>query len=107
MRDTGPSSQTDSGPPQPQSQGWPNRESDEAFLDETIEFWQPHYGDRTLTRADAREIAGNVAGFFGTLLECWAEAGGPTGGTTTTSESAGTISCAIPRPFTDGEGGST
>ncbi len=43
-----------------------------AFLDQTIEFWQPRTS-RTLTREDAREIVYNLSGFFAVLRE-WQEA---------------------------------
>jgi hypothetical protein len=45
----------------------PNSEQD--LLDETIQFWQPYYKDRTLTREDARQIRENIVGFFRVLME--------------------------------------
>lgn len=48
-----------------QSQTSPDQE---AFLDETIDFWQP-YSERQLTREDAREMVENITGFFSVLLE--------------------------------------
>jgi len=39
------------------------------FLDETTQFWQPRVG-HSLNREHARQIAGNVVGFF-QLLEDW------------------------------------
>lgn len=44
----------------------------EAFLDETIAFWQP-YSRRALTREDAREMIENVTGYFA-LFDEWARA---------------------------------
>jgi len=41
---------------------------EEAFLDRTIEVFQP-YSPTELTREDAREIAVNVTGLFGILLQ--------------------------------------
>jgi hypothetical protein len=39
------------------------------FLDETIRLWQPRVGHR-LSREEARQMAGNLAGFF-QLLADW------------------------------------
>lgn len=41
---------------------------DGAFLDATIAAWQP-YAPHELTSEDAREIAHNVTGLFGLLLQ--------------------------------------
>jgi len=41
---------------------------EEAFLDRTIEVFQP-YSPTELTREDDREIAANVTGLFGILLQ--------------------------------------
>ena len=40
----------------------------EEFLDRTIEVFQP-YSPTDLTREDAREIAANMTGLFGILLQ--------------------------------------
>jgi hypothetical protein len=47
------------------------------FLDETIAFWQPRYGDRQLIREDARQIVENHTGFFRLLAGWDSEAGQP------------------------------
>ena len=44
----------------------------DGFLDFTVEVWQPRLA-RRLSRDDARQMASDVAGFFG-LLVAWAEA---------------------------------
>ena len=44
---------------------------DETFLNETIRVWQP-YSQDPLTVEDAREIAENTVGFYGTLIR-WAK----------------------------------
>ena len=41
---------------------------DEVFLDRTVEVFQP-YSPKPLSREDAREIAANLTGLFGILLE--------------------------------------
>ena len=46
----------------------------EDFADDTIEFWQSRMR-RDLSREDARQIAENVSGFFGVLLDWDAEHG--------------------------------
>ncbi len=38
------------------------------FLQKTIDFWQP-YSEEKLTEEDAREIIGNLTGFFNLLHE--------------------------------------
>lgn len=48
----------------------PNSDAD--VLDKVINFWQPRYPDRTLTREDARQIIENVTAFF-TTVQRWAD----------------------------------
>jgi len=44
------------------------RQSQQQLIERTLEVWQPRT-PRTLTTEDARQIAENVVGFFGVLLE--------------------------------------
>ena len=57
-----------STPPDAQTSGAPPR-ADDALLSRTIATWQPRT-ERTLSETDAREIVGNVSGFF-RLLDEW------------------------------------
>ena len=45
---------------------------DDELIDRTLETWQPRV-DHPLSRDDARQIIGNVSGFFSLLAE-WAKA---------------------------------
>jgi len=45
----------------------------EEFQNQTIEFWQP-LANRRLTQEDARQITGNLRGFFN-LLNAWSARG--------------------------------
>jgi hypothetical protein len=45
-------------------------ESEEGFLERTLQLWRPR-SSQYLTRDDARQVVGNVAGFFRVLAE-WA-----------------------------------
>jgi hypothetical protein len=39
------------------------------MVGDALAFWQPRYANRKLSQEDAREITGNVAGFFEVLRE--------------------------------------
>jgi hypothetical protein len=44
------------------------RENEEQFLNQSLEFWQPH-SPRLLNREDARQIAENLTSFFRIISE--------------------------------------
>jgi hypothetical protein len=50
----------------------PSHTTTDNLIDRTRQVWQPRIG-RELSREDARQIAENVAGFFGLLAE-WSRA---------------------------------
>ncbi len=44
------------------------RQSSDAFVDETLDFWQPRLSNE-LTREDARRLGENLLGFFRILID--------------------------------------
>jgi len=68
-------STTGGAPPLPVAvsvQGVPATRQRDAFLDDSVTFWQS-YSSRPLTPEDARQAVENISGFFATLQR-WAMA---------------------------------